>query len=255
MECGIKRTKETLLLRIATVFQGFINTKTGLEWGNELTLAKTMEEEVSMADFSPTRTHATWKPRVTATQVPFYHCPECGAVVAGFDSGVDNELINDGERSLIIEPSYAHFNIELSCCGKPMEKLEPIPVEDVTDRFTMNYQILGGMNSNAVKVDWKSPDSACKPRWFALKTFTGIMTKYVQPKKWPPILFALADEDAFAYCAKDPCIECTFRCKRGMEIYAYVDGLGLVCLPLDRMAPPASATFKDIEAPIEHVLK
>lgn len=60
-------------------------------------------------------------------------------------------------------------------------------------------------------------------------------------KKWPPIVFALADEDAFAYCDKNPCVECTFRCKRGMEIYAYVDNIGLVILPLDRMEAPGSA--------------
>lgn len=33
-----------------------------------------------MADFSPTRTHATWKPRVTAAHVPFFRCKTCGHV-------------------------------------------------------------------------------------------------------------------------------------------------------------------------------
>lgn len=204
-----------------------------------------------MAEYSPTRTHATWKPRVTAAHVPYFHCTECGAVVQGLDGAIDNSMTNDGERSLIFEPSYAHVEYHLTCCGKPMEQLTPIPAVDVADRIKINYQIMGGMNNNCVKVDWRSLDSACKPRWFALKTFTGIMTKYVQPKKWPPVVFALADEDAFAYCDKNPCVECTFRCKRGMEIYAYVDNIGLVILPLDRMVASGSAGFDDFDSPHE----
>lgn len=202
-----------------------------------------------MAEFSPTRTHATWKPRVTSAHVPYYRCSECGAVVQGIDGSVDNSMTNDGERSLIFEPSYAHIDYSLSCCGKPMEKLTALSAAEVADRFKINYQIMGGMNNNCVKIDWRSIDSSCKPRWFALKTFTGIMTKYVQPKKWPPIVFALADEDAFAYCDKDPCVECTFRCKRGMEIYTYVDNIGLVVLPLDRMVASGSAGFDEFESP------
>lgn len=197
-----------------------------------------------MAEFSATRTHATWKPRVTESHIPYYHCPECGAVMAGIDCSAGNELVNDGERSLIFEPAYSKFDMQISCCGKPMERLEPIPSEEVEDRFKLNYQIVGGMNNNALKVDWRSVDSTCKPRWFALKTFTGTMMKYVSEKKWPPIVFAFADEDAFAYCDKNPCEECTFRCKRGMELYAYVENLGLVNMPLDRMATPASEVGK-----------
>lgn len=189
-----------------------------------------------MADFSPTRTHATWKPRVNAAQVPYFHCSTCGAVVAGMDGAVDIEMTNDGERSLIFEPPYAHASFKLSCCGKEMEPLVPIDAENVADRFKLDYQIIGGLNNNAIKIDWRSIDPTCKLRWVSLKTFTGVMTKYVQPKKWPPIIFALADEDAFAYCDKNPCVECTFRCKRGMQIYAYVENLGLIILPLDRMA-------------------
>lgn len=202
-----------------------------------------------MGEFSPTRTHSTWKPRVNAAHVPYFRCPACGAILGGIDGNVELTLTNDGERSLIIEPPYAHVEFNPVCCGKPMERLEPIPAEDVTDKFKLNYQIVGGLNNNALNITWNSKDPAAKPRWFALKTFTGVMTKYVMPKKWPPIVFAFSDEDAFAYCDKNPCVECTFRCKRGMEIYAYVETVGLVILPLDRMVPPGSATFGDIALP------
>ena len=49
------------------------------------------------------------------------------------------------------------------------------------------------------------------------------------------MVFGLAGEDAYAYCDKDPCVECTFRCKRGFGLYYYFEELGVVYLPLDRM--------------------
>ena len=61
-----------------------------------------------MADFSPTRTHATWKPRVTAAHVPFFRCKTCGHVFAALDHGGEITLRNDGERSLIKEPPYSN---------------------------------------------------------------------------------------------------------------------------------------------------
>lgn len=203
-----------------------------------------------MGEYSPTRTHASWKPRVSDAHVPYFRCSECGTIVSAIDGPQANDLINDGERSLINVPAYANNEFHPECCGKPMERLNLIPAEDVEDKIVLKYTILGGMNNNAIEVTWNSKDTACKPRWIALKTFTGVMMKYVMPKKWPPIVFALADEDAFAYCDKDPCIKCTFRCKRGMELYAYVETLGLVNLPLDVMVPPGSATFDDIMNPI-----
>ena len=115
-----------------------------------------------MAEYSPTRTHATWKPRVTSAHIPYFHCTECGAVVQGIDGAVDNQLINDGERSLILMPSYAHVEYQLTCCGKPMEQLQPITAAEVEDRFKLNYQIMGGLNNNCVKIDWRSVDSTCK---------------------------------------------------------------------------------------------
>lgn len=194
-------------------------------------------------DYSPTRTHATWKPRVTESSYHYYRCPECGTVVGGIDSpAVENELCNDGERSLIFEPTYAHTEFKMSCCGKPMEEVPTVLASEVADRFKLDYHIAGGFNSNCIQVNWKSIDPTCKMRWVSLKTFTGVQTKYVQPKKWPPITFGLADEDAFAYCAKKDCIECTFRCKSGMELYAYVENLGLVMMTLDRFEAPGQGT-------------
>ncbi|MEI3324217.1 MAG: hypothetical protein V8R44_02700 [Eggerthellaceae bacterium] len=138
-----------------------------------------------------------------------------------------------------------------SCCGKPMERIELVDAADVEDRFKLTYQILGGMNNNCINVNWRSIDSTCKPRWFGLKTFTGMQHKYVTPKKWPPVVFALADEDAFAYCDKNPCVQCTFRCKREFEIYAYVENIGMVVKHLDEWVAPGSASTDDFDSPTE----
>ena len=60
------------------------------------------------------------------------------------------------------------------------------------------------------------------------------------PKKRSPLVFALADEDAYAYCDEDPCLECIFMCKRGFVFLAYVEGFGLVRLPLERAVATGS---------------
>ena len=116
-----------------------------------------------MADFSPTRTHATWKPRVTAAHVPFFRCKTCGHVFAALDHGGEITLRNDGERSLINEPPYSNAEFHPECCGEPMELLKPIPHEEVEDKIKLNYQIVGGMNSNGLNVTWSVKDPACKP--------------------------------------------------------------------------------------------
>ena len=67
-----------------------------------------------------------------------------------------------------------------------------------------------------------------------MKTFTGGQIKYLNSSK-KSVIFALADEDAYVYCDENPCLECTFRCKRGFEIYAYFKLIGLIKVPLDKM--------------------
>lgn len=205
-----------------------------------------------MADFSITRSHSTWKPRVVANPIPYFRCSSCGAVLAGIDGDCPINWTNPKERAKQANLPYAQITYRPVCCGDPMEKLEAIPHTEVADKIKLDYQIVGGSNNNALTVTWSSVDPACKPRWFTIKTFTGSMTKYVTPQKYPPIIFAFADEDAFAYCDKDPCVECTFRCKRGMEVYAYVEQIGLVVMPLERMVPPGSGntTFDKIAPPI-----
>ena len=100
----------------------------------------------------------------------------------------------------------------------------------------LSYDVVGGFDANALRGFWKVREAGCEPRWFALKAFTGMQLKYVLPGKRAPIVFALGDEDAYAYCDEDPCVGCTFRCKRGFELYAYVEKIGLVAQSVHREA-------------------
>ena len=58
-----------------------------------------------------------------------------------------------------------------------------------------------------MECSWRISDDRFRIQWIALKTFTGSQLKYVLPKKRSPLLFALADEDAYVYCDKDVCLE------------------------------------------------
>ena len=167
--------------------------------------------------FGPRRCRDTRKP--LACQCPdvvFYRCMECGAL---FPVTGGKEL----EKK------------EISCCGKKASRLEPTDAQKVSSQIQVTYQITGGYNDNAVRVSWKCASPKEHPDWIYLKTFTGGYLKYVSEEKRPPMVFALADTDAFAYCDEDPCLECVFRCKRGFIVYVYDSRAGLIEVPLDKM--------------------
>lgn len=148
--------------------------------------------------------------------VIFYRCPECGALypVTGGTNLEEKEIL---------------------CCGKKAERLIPEEADSTRDVMDITYQITGGYNDNAVRVSWKMKPYGRHPEWIYLKTFTGGYLKYVMEGKHSPMVFALADTDAFCYCDEDPCLECVFRCKRGFIIYVYDRQTGLVAVPLDKM--------------------
>lgn len=167
--------------------------------------------------FSARRCRDTRKPRAgECPDVVFYRCAVCGALfpATGGQTLEDKEII---------------------CCGQKAERLVPVTPESVSDSLKVSYQITGGYNDNAVKVSWRAAVGGQAPEWIYLKTFTGGYLKYVAETKRSPMVFALADTDAFAYCDEDPCLECVFRCKRGFVIYVYGKKTGLIELPLDKM--------------------
>lgn len=167
--------------------------------------------------FGPRRCRDSRKP--LADQCPdvvFYRCSSCGALfpVTGGQALEDKEII---------------------CCGERAERLVPVDAAASEAQMGLSYQITGGYNDNAVRVSWKHAVQEYRPEWIYLKTFTGGYLKYIMDGKRPPMVFALADTDAFAYCDEDPCLECVFRCKRGYILYAYSKAEGLLELPLDKM--------------------
>lgn len=165
-------------------------------------------------EFGPRRCRTTRKPSVQCPDVVFYRCKSCKMI---------HQRIGWGQSEASV-----------TCCGEEMETLKPVPVAEIRPAGDITYQIVGGYNENAVKVSWKFSDPAYELEWLYLKTYTGGYMKYIIPGKRPPVVFALADEDAFCYCDEDPCLECTFWCKRGFIIYGYVEGLGLIEAPLDK---------------------
>ncbi len=157
----------------------------------------------------PCRFLATSKPRKTRPDACFYRCSRCGRLLIGLPA--------EG-----ISPPV--------CCGVEMEQLRPLCLDGV-EGAELDYEILGGPNENAVRVSWQG----AAPAWLWLDTFRG--GQYVEPgQRDRRAVFALAGEDAYAYCDKDPCEECSFRCKNGFVLYAWLPEKGLVSLSLNRIA-------------------
>ncbi len=179
------------------------------------------------SSFSPTRTKAQHKPRVAEGDLAF------------FASG-SSLAMQIGSLNQAAKPND-HGELMLPCCETESAATLPILELDRAPGVTLEYSIEGGFNSNAIfcrcSINQQQAElQDSRVIWVALKTFTGFQFKYVTPNKYGPIKFALADEDAFVYCNKQPCEECGFRCKRGFILYAAISGVGVIRLPLDRVS-------------------
>lgn len=161
----------------------------------------------------PCRYLATHKPRIDRQPVSFFRCESCGGVFTGWPS----------ENA---EP-------ELLCCGKAMEKIKPRPAEELPDGTSLYYDIVGGLNENALRVFWKGS----APKWLYLETFTGGQQMFIDKDMRSPAVFALGGKDAYAYCDKDPCEKCSFRCKNGFVLYALFEDSSLYAMPINQIAP------------------
>ena len=184
---------------------------------------------MSLREYSNTRTKATWKPRVQDADLRFVTCPDRGATYLGVGSGERVHLSEPG-RNPVFNLPYASMDFDDGSCEAPSF----LGVEDLPAGVSLDYAIVGGYNNNAIEFSWRVNDPENAPLWVALKTFTGFQVKYLTPKKRSPLIFALADEDAYVYCDESPCLECIFMCKRGFVLYACLDNLGIVRIPLER---------------------
>lgn len=171
--------------------------------------------------FGPRRCRDSRKlPLDQCVEVHFYRCEDCGAIF-----------------------QYTGLKLEkkhLTCCSREAIFMESISLQEARELapgVTVDYKIVGGYNDNAIQVFWNQKEPEARPVWIYLKTFTGGYIKYLSQTKRAPMVFALADMDAFSYCDEDPCLECTFRCKRGFELYVFIEQVGLIQIPLDKMSP------------------
>lgn len=183
---------------------------------------------------SPTRTKATWKPRVDDGDPCFLRDRDATLLIV--DAGRPGSYREPG-RSPVAELPYQHPATALAAAD-----LAPQPLIDLGEApkgLAFAYRIVGGYDANAVQVTWdlaphlaQRAEHPVRLAWVVLKTFTGLQIKYPLPGKKAPLVFALADEDAYVYCDEPVCQECTFRCKQGMVLYGAFEGVGVVRLPL-----------------------
>ena len=158
---------------------------------------------------SPTRYIGLGKPRKTRKDIDIYHCSCCDSYLTGWMNTAPGAVPQ--------------------CCGVPMETVKPIPNEELEPGKRIKYQIRGSLNNNCIVVTWGS----IRPKWLLLETFRG--SQFVHLDRGYKEVFALAGMDAYAYCDKDPCKECSFRCKRGFALYAFLPGIGVVERPIDQI--------------------
>lgn len=158
-----------------------------------------------MAEVSPRRCPISRKPQILGV-ISFYRCAECGRILYYFD---------DESR------------IDLACCSRKMTEMVP---EKAPNAFT--YEILGGFDNNAVSVRWTCEN----PQWILLRGFVTVTQRLIAIQKKPPVIFPLADEDAYAYCGREVCQKCMYKCKKGFVLYILAKDDCLYSLPLDEMA-------------------
>ncbi len=188
--------------------------------------------------FSVTRTKATWKPRVAEDDLPFFLNSDNTLTFLGVAGSEPAHFEGGGRAPAAILP-YDNFSAHLA--NEKLSMAETHPATSLPEGVGLDYRIVGGFNNNTLEVSWKIDENVeYRLSWVAVKTFTGLQLKYVLPKKRSPLLFAFADEDAYAYCDESPCLECIFMCKRGFIIYAAIEDWGIARMPLDR----ATATGK-----------
>lgn len=157
----------------------------------------------------PCRCMASAKPEMVLPKPGFFRCKKCGADFCDFS----------GKASAP------------ACCGEEMQQLLPADAEELFKTGDLYYDIVGGLNENCIRVFWRGET----PSWLYLLTYSGGQYMSLNAKKRPPAVFALAGEDAYAYCDKDPCEMCSFRCKNGFVLYAVLDGV-LYAAPINRIA-------------------
>lgn len=182
---------------------------------------------------SPMIPRPTRKPAMVDRNLAFFRSLEHARTLIGFTDTFDPDSpIPATDMSTAATNSFPLASTHQIT----LERLRPHTVEEVSDHIMISYDIVGGFSHNAIRIFWDTIDVSSDPSWIGLRTFTGLQLKYVTEGKRPPVVFALDDEDSYAYCDKDPCEACPFRCKSGFEAFVYLEEIGLTVLPIHQPA-------------------
>lgn len=168
----------------------------------------------------PTQCTTSRRPEYRTGEPEFYRCGLCGAVEVKYPP-------LSGQAEGTFRPG--------TCCGRPLERLEPCGDEALWAEHRLDYCIFGGFAHNAVRVE---VDGGLHPmraghriEWLYLRTFQGGQMKYLPQRGPAAAVFAMAEEDAFVFCDREVCRmgweHCLFQCKRDHMAYAYCDQHGL----------------------------
>lgn len=173
--------------------------------------------------YSPLRSKLSRKPWIKNAFLRFWRCEQCARLLHEY-FGEDYAPASDAATAEAP-----------SCCGQHMQLLHPETTNNAAEALDIHYEIIGGLNNNAVKVHW-SLLATHRPRWIALQTYTGVYLKHIGLAKLPPVIFPLSDEDAYAYCDKAICEQCYYCCKKGCIIYIYTDVGALLSIKMDKIS-------------------
>lgn len=168
-------------------------------------------------EYSAFRSKLSRKPWRRRGETRFFLCNHCGRVFHEFIPEHPHAI--DAEVPAPVAPV---------CCGEQMSVLVPQAAP-----ATLDYDIFGGFNHNAVRARWEGKT----PEWILLQAYTSALLKHVPPKKRSPVIFPLADEDAYAYCDQPECVKCQCRCKESCTLYYYFGNGELYYIPLNQVYP------------------
>lgn len=166
-----------------------------------------------------TRCIISHRPPYRSGEPQFYRCCACGSVLVRLPR-------REGQR--LPAPSVV-------CCENPLAPLSAGEDPAVLEAHAMDYVVFGGYEHNAVQI---RVASAAHPmtaehhiEWIYFYTYQGGQLKYLPLFGSAKATFALAEEDAYAYCDRPVCNMgrgvCQYRCKRGNAAFAYCNVHGL----------------------------
>lgn len=134
--------------------------------------------------------------------------------------------------NLIIQEKDSKSQFSFCCCGKKMKELIPQTSGEKSEDHLPILKFTGGISAShaAIVEIGNKPHPMTEDHhieWVYLRTAQGGQLKYLKLNRFSQVTFALAEEDAYAYCSRPVCKDCVFHCKKGFAAYAFCNKDGL----------------------------